>query len=109
MRWVLLLLAACVSAQADVPAIIDQPTQESRAELARAVSRALDGARVALADDALTHDSLLVIEKAQLLGRDLDRPERFRLVRTGTQCALVHERTGRRTTLASATCLPLVP
>jgi hypothetical protein len=50
-----------------------------------------------------------VIEKAQLLGRDLDRPERFRLVRTGTQCALVHERTGRRTTLASATCLPLVP
>ena len=101
------LLWACASsfAQPDVPALIDKPTSESRAELARAVSSALNGAPVRLADDALTRDSLLIIEKPHT-GRDLDKPEHFRLVKAGTQCTLVHERTGTRTTLASTTCVP---
>jgi len=113
------LLCACTSslAQPGVPAIIDKPTTESRAELARVVSRALNGAPVTLADDALTRDSLLIIEKVHprdasgvpLSGRDFGRPEHFRLVKTGEHCALVHERTGKRTTLASTTCEPLVP
>ena len=38
--------------------------------------------------------------------QDLDKPEHFRLVKMGKHCALVHERTGKRTTLASTTCLP---
>ena len=118
-RLVLLLsqlLAACTSsfAQPEVAAVIDKPTSESRAELAQAVSSALNGAPVTLADDALTQDSLLIIEKAHprdangvpLSGRDLDKPENFRLVKMGKHCALVHERTGKRTTLASTTCLP---
>ncbi len=101
----LLLLSACASAQPDVPAVLDNPSQESRAELARAVSAALNGVPVRLADDALTHDSLLIIEKAHT-GRDLDRPEHFHLVKAGTQCVLVHERTGRRLPLALARCQP---
>lgn len=101
-----LFLSACVSAQPEVAAVIDKPTKESRAELAHAVSSALNDAPVTLADDALTKDSLLVIEKAHLLGRDLDKPERFRLVKAGKDCALVHERSGRRMTLASTTCVP---
>lgn len=110
------LLSACAScfAQPDVAAVIDNPTKESRAELAQAVSSALNGAPVTLADDALTQDSLLIIERAHprdanrvpLSGRDLDKPEHFRLVKTGKHCVLVHERTGKRTTLASTTCLP---
>jgi hypothetical protein len=113
------LLCACTStlAQPAVPAIIDQPTTESRAELARVVSSALNGAPVTLADDALTRDSLLIIEKAHprdangvpLSGRDFGRPEHFRLVKIGEHCALEHERTGKRTTLASTTCEPVVP
>jgi|SRR5690349_881028 hypothetical protein len=105
------LLCACTStlAQPAVPAIIDKPTPESRAELARAVSSALNGAAVTLADDALTRDSSLIIEKAHLSGRDFGRPEHFRLVKMGEHCALVHERTGKRTTLASTTCEPVVP
>jgi hypothetical protein len=101
------LLSACASAQPDVAAVIDKPTKESRAELAQAVSSALNGAPVTLAEDALTQDSLLIIEKAhRLTGRELDKPEHFRLVKSGTHCTLVHERTGKRTTLASTTCLP---
>jgi hypothetical protein len=110
------LLSTCATcfAQPDVAALIDKPTKESRAELAQAVSSALNGAPVTLADDALTRDSLLIIEKAHprdangvpLSGRDLDKPENFRLVKMGKHCALVHERTGKRTTLAATTCLP---
>ena len=100
------LLSTCASAQPDVAAVIDKPTKESRVELAQAVSSALNGAPVTLADDALTQDSLLIIERARHSGRDLDKPEHFRLVKTGKHCALVHERTGKRTTLASTTCLP---
>jgi len=113
------LLCACTSsvAQPAVPAIIDKPTAESRAELARVVSEALNGARVTLADDALTRESVLIIERAHprdangvtLSGRDFGRPEHFRLVKMGEHCALVHERTGKRTTLASTTCEPAVP
>ena len=111
------LLSTCASAQPDVAAVIDKPTKESRAELAQAVSSALNGAPVTLADDALTRDSLLIIERvhprdasgAPLSGRDFARPEHFRLVKAGEHCALVHERTGKRTTLASTTCQPVVP
>ena len=113
------LLSTCASgfAQPEVPAVVDQPTQESRAELAQAVSQALNGAPVTLADDALTRDSHLIIEKARprdasgvpLSGRDRDKPEIFRLVKAGEQCVLVQERTGKRTTLASTRCHPLVP
>ena len=98
------LLSACASfAPEDVPAVIDKPTAESRAELAQAVSSALNGAPVRLADDALTRDSLLIIEKPHT-GRDMDKPEHFRLLKSGMHCVLVHERTGKRTTLASTTC-----
>ena len=102
------LLSTCASAQPDVAAVIDKPTRESRVELAQAVSSALNGAPVTLADDALTQDSLLIIERP-LSGRDFGRPENFRLLKAGKQCTLVHERTGRRKTLASTTCQPLVP
>ena len=110
------LLSTCVSgfAQPDVPAVIDKPSEESRAELVQAVRSALNGAPVTLADDALTRDSRLVIEKARprdasgmpLGGRDREKPEIFRLVKAGERCALVHERTGHRTLLASTSCVP---
>ena len=112
----LLALAACHPRPAaqDVPAVISNPTAESHEELVRVVSRALDGAPVTIADDALTGESALIIERTvrrdaqgrPLTGRDTDRPEHFRLVRNGSHCVLVHERTGRRWTLESATCSP---
>ena len=97
-----------------MPAVISNPTAESHEELVRVVSRALDGAPVTIADDALTGESALIIERTvrrdaqgrPLTGRDTDRPEHFRLVRNGSHCVLVHERTGRRWILRSATCSP---
>ena len=107
-------LSACRASPATpgVPAIITHPTPASRADLQRAVSQAFGAAPVRLADDALTRDSLLVIARAEardarglpLNGRELGRPQHFRLLRRGSQCTLLHVETGTSHVLAHTTC-----
>jgi len=107
-------LAECHPARAsrDVAAVISNPTDEGRAELVRVVRRALHDASVTLADDALAHDSTLLVERTPrrdargllIDGRETGRPERFSLVKNGADCVLVHERTGLRRVLSSTTC-----
>ena len=111
-----LLVAGCHPrlAPPDVPAVLTAPTAQSHAELARVVSAAMNGAPVTVADNALTADGMLIVERAQhrgaqdmnLSGRETGRPEHFRLVKSGSRCVLVHQDTGRRWTLESATCSP---
>lgn len=108
------LAAACTTSAAldERSAVIVQPSAAGRAELLRAVRAGLDGAEVTLADDALTHDSVLVIEPMQrrdgagrlLDGRERRRPEHFRLVISARQCVLVQERTLRRWVLRASRC-----
>ena len=114
----LCVLAACttVPAAQDVPAVIIAPDAQSRAELQHAVSAALGRTSVILAGDALTHDSLLIVERARLYdartgiaqgraqGRETRMPEQFRLVKSGQHCVLIHERSGQRILLANAQC-----
>lgn len=102
----LLILSACKTGavRADVPARIINPTPESRAELLRVVSEALNGRVVTLADGALTNDSLLIIEPKHLSGRDLRKPEHFRLVLSGSRCVLVNQGTEARYELTETTC-----
>ena len=112
----MLLLSTCGtwSAQRDVPAVIANPTPQSRAELLRTVREALNGVPVTIAEDALSHDSTLIVEHAEprderglpLNGRATGKPEQFQLVKHGSRCELVHQRTGKRFTLVSATCSP---
>lgn len=118
-RWTLLVLTlawlpACHAGPqtAGVPAIIIHPTAASRADLELAVSQALGGRHVRLAADALTHGSLLVVGRAQardshglpLNGRELGRPQHFRLLRRGSRCTLLHVETGRARVLAHTRC-----
>lgn len=110
----LLSAGACRTTQArpDVPAVITEPTSQTRAELVQAVSAALGGATVTLSDDAFTRDSTLVVERRRRLdpnglpvnGRDLGRPATFRLVKNGADCVLVHENSGRRFPLTQTAC-----
>lgn len=98
----------------DVPAVLTSPTEQGHADLVRVVSRAMNGASVTLADAALTADDTLIVQRTphrdaqgvDVAGRETGRPEHFRLVKSGSRCVLVHERTGRRWTLTSATCSP---
>jgi hypothetical protein len=111
-----LLVAGCHPRLAlpDMPAVLTSPTAQSHAELVRVVSKAMNGAPVTIADNALTADGMLIVERAQhrgakdmnLSGRETGRPEHFRLVKSGSRCVLVHQDTGRRWTLKSATCSP---
>lgn len=119
----LLVLTACkVSPPAadvatrpgDQPAVIVQPTAASHAELEQVVSDMLFGAQVTLPRDALTDSSVLVVERERIeslgqppiLGRDLGRPERFRLFRSGAGCVLIHESNGARYQLPKTDCAP---
>jgi hypothetical protein len=111
-----LALAGCLPrlVPPDVPAVLTKPTAQSHEELVRVVSRAMNGAPVMVADSALASGDVLIVDRAPhrdargvgLNGREIGRPEHFRLVKSGPRCVLVHERTGRRWTLRSATCSP---
>jgi hypothetical protein len=98
-----------------VPAVVAEPGAQARAELAAAVSSALGGVPVRLADDALTRESTLVLERAKhrdasglpVQGREMGTPERFHLVKSGPDCVLIHEGSGRRFSLHETTCAPL--
>lgn len=112
--FTLIALPACDSwpALRAHPALITHATAASRADLERAVSQAFGGARVRLADDALTHDSLLIVGRAQardarglpLNGRELERPQHFRLLRRGWHCVLLHVETGKSSALLHTEC-----
>ena len=94
------------------PARIVAPNPASRAELERVVSAALDGAAVLLADDALVHGSVLIIEphayrdaqNNRIMGRDPGVPTQFRLLKRGDQCILEFSDTHRRWVLSDTRC-----
>jgi hypothetical protein len=116
------LLAAAAStttacgtlAAAERPAVIARPDDRSRAELQRVISGAFNGRPVTLADDALTRDSVLIVERPEprdaqgrrFGGRVLEAPERFHLLLRGSSCELVRESDGGRWPLTDTVCVP---
>lgn len=110
----LVSLPACIawSEPWGAPAVITHPTAASRADLERAVSLELHGMHVRLADDSLTRQDLLIVARAQardarglpLNGREIERPQHFRLLRRRSQCVLVHVETGKARVLTHTTC-----
>ncbi len=113
----LVVLSACRGGRAtleDVPALIVNPTPTSRFELTRVVTTAVNDTAIALADDALTETSTLILERAPprsiedqpAIGRLLDQPVRFRLVINGENCVLINEADSRRWRLFQTECIP---
>ena len=113
---VLTLLGAACGApvvQPDVPALLTNPGPETLQEIEQTVSTALNDTKVTLATDALTKNSVLVIERGMQrridrppeLGRDLGRPIRFQLVIDGQQCVLVDQQSGQHWPLATVECV----
>lgn len=118
------VLAACSAspmaepaAPADLPAVLLAPDAAMRRELHAALAQLLSVPQVLVADPAFTRDSSLIIEKVrprgadgvQLTGRDYDKPEQFRLVKSGASCVLVRVRTGARLILPQARCAAVAP
>jgi len=112
----LILLAGCqgLNQNPDVPALIVQPDVASRAALKHTLSELFGGQEITLADDALTHSSILSLEinlpkqadSQPALGRVVTPPFRFHLVKAKNGCFLVDLRDGKRHLLADTTCTP---
>jgi hypothetical protein len=109
--------AACATPAEDlgVPAVIVRATPQGRAELQSAVEHALGMQPILLANDALTHESVLRIERVvrrdaegrPLNGREVkERPQEFRLYTMNGRCILVHAESGTRQTLHAVSCAP---
>jgi hypothetical protein len=103
-------LCGCVSIQ--TPAVIVEQSARGRNELARVIAGALHTQEIVLADDALTAAPILLIERSParderglpLNGRDLSRPEVFRLFLVRGHCAITHAQSGRRWMLRDVQC-----
>jgi len=112
----ILMVSGCqtMNAAADVPALLSEPDEASRAALRDTISAIFGGQDVPLADDALTKSSLLLIERnprgsldaPPANGRVLEEPIRFRLVNSGGECVLVDLRDESRHLLPDTTCVP---
>lgn len=89
-----------------VPAVLQEASDETTAELTEVISKALHGVRVTLAPDALTTDSTVIIEKQNFaaIGRRMDRPDHFTLSLSKGKCVLTHEQTGNNYALKHAKC-----
>jgi hypothetical protein len=105
------LLCACKSD--DRQARIVDPDDASRAALHSAVAQAMNGADVAIANDALTHSSRLIIEPAvyrdaqnnRIMGREVRTPVQFVLLKHGGECVLESQATQQRWVLAATKCV----
>jgi hypothetical protein len=99
-------------AQEEVPAVLVESNGDARAEIVRVVGEALGNTDVLIANDALTRESALYIERKpardatgqRLSGRDYGRPERFDLFKRGEVCVLVHASTQKRYELHGVEC-----
>jgi hypothetical protein len=100
------------AAARDVPALIVQPTDQSRAALQQVVSQALKRESVLLSSDALTQDNTLTIEPTRardpqgqfIYDRDVRAIEHFQLVKSWWRCILIREATQTRYKLADTKC-----
>ena len=119
MSWMiggLFMFAGCqtLTTQPDIPALITNPTEESRAALNIVLAEVFHRKEVTLADNALTETSLLTIEsgarhiigKLSRRGRILKKPIQFRLVKNGNECVLINLRDQSRQKLQNTTCAP---
>lgn len=112
----LILLSGCqgLTANTDLPALIVQPNEASRAALKATLSGLFGGQEITLADNALTQSSMLSLEmnlrkqlSSQLaIGRVVTGPLSFQLIKNKNGCFLIDSRDGKRYLLIDTTCAP---
>ncbi len=111
--WLLCVaLAACASKPVPAQELALLTPDKANASILKAAVEGELGAPVELSADALTKQSLLVVERkparvnGQLInGREQGRPERFTLLLVKGECVLRRESTTKLLALPGATCL----
>ena len=112
----LILLAGCqgLTANTDLPALIVQPDEASRAALKNTLSELFGGKEILIADDALTNSSMLSLEvnlrqqadSQPALGRVVTKPFGFQLFKSKKGCFLMDLRDGGHYLLVDTNCTP---
>lgn len=94
------------------PAILVNSNDESREELRALVSRVLNGKPVTLADNTLTRNNRLTIERKahkdmdgnRIMGVEMQMPHQFRLFKRGANCMLEYLKDGSHWPLKHSQC-----
>lgn len=105
----MLLGCASVDAAPATPALISSPDAKARAEIRETISRALNGTRVTIANDAFTVRSTLAIDPpgahiGAASGRIMAKPDHFDMQMRGNKCELVHRQSGEIYALKHVRC-----
>jgi len=113
------LLSACSSATVDAakPAVLIGPSNANTQIIEKVISQALNGKKIAIADNAFLQSNQLLIEKkpyssintTAVDGLILGGPSvhRFALYSQGTSCYLVYAKTGNQYPLNGIKCKAL--
>ncbi|NNC37116.1 MAG: hypothetical protein EX271_04160 [Acidimicrobiales bacterium] len=98
-------------------AVLTQKSAEAHKELEDTVSKAMGGRKVTLATEILMGESTFSVQQIQqmgpdgnpIMGRIMERPDKFTLHTDGKSCTLTHEKSGNVFPLTVTTCERVVP
>ncbi|WP_394129449.1 hypothetical protein [Shewanella maritima] len=94
------------------PAVLVKPNTLVQQELQLAVNQLLSSKQVTLAKNAFTQSSQITLERQsfsdanghKVMGRTMEMPEQFQLLKQGHQCIVRHLNTNEQVVLQHATC-----
>lgn len=96
------------------PAVLIDFDPQAEAEIATIINEVMPGANVKLADDILSKDNRLFIQRSPTMvdgnpieGRITEMPRKFELYRSNDACFLVDDKTGESYLLKHASCRPV--
>ncbi|TQV85437.1 hypothetical protein [Aliikangiella coralliicola] len=111
---VMVLISACktLADQKGSPALITNASAETTTLITSRVSEALGGVAVTLSNSVFSKSSQLSIERKQhqnleqgvIMGRSLEVPHHFRLVKVEQKCFLVYQKTDEKYFLNGVNC-----
>ncbi len=107
-------LVGCQSvvAQQGQPALLTAPLQQNRVQIEQAVGKLLGSAPVKLADNAFTHHSSVMIERAGPSALNMRNVapspvDKISLVIEGKKCWLLHQASEQKLLLEGVSCQPV--
>lgn len=98
--------------QTAIPAIVAEPNEAAMTEIKGAIKQALNSDEIMFASEVFTERSILAIDKSagraidkpDAMGRVMDMPYRFQLLKSGDSCLLQQLDTDKRWTLTKVKC-----
>lgn len=101
------LMACSATSQsqgAGVPALLLEPDAATHNQVVQAAAKLLQQPSLVLAEDAFSKSSPVVLERSQLPGREMSRPEQLQLMLDGKGCYLLRSSSAATARLPDTRC-----